>query len=136
MVCLFLSQVGFCYNSYQCDEAAKTTYGYGWLFKTVGVITQLNECALIGGLKIETGGYYQAKKPLIDSDVKNGGGENLDKLGKFMGCDDASLPDFSELVVSNKESIFGSGDYQPRTIMLNIYEKIDKDEKLKSACKR
>lgn len=138
IVCLFSAKVGYCYNKYQCNEITKTLYGYGWLYKTIGMITQLNECALMDGLKIETGGYYQAKKLLINSDVQKGGGSNLDKLGQFIGCDDSSLPDFAKSVVANKEFIFGKDfdEYQPRTVMLNIYEIIEKDYKLKAACKR
>lgn len=138
LLLLLFSHPSYPYNSHQCDEVADTLYGYKWFYKVFGMITQLNECALIDGIKIETGGYYQAKKAMIDSDVRrNVDGENLDKFGIFVGCEKSDLQAFSALVISNKDEIFGKDfEHQPRTVMLNLYKKLDSNEKLKVSCKR
>lgn len=131
-----VSIASFAYNHYKCKEVADTLYGYGWLYRVVGAITQTNECALVEGLKIETGEYYHAYQKEIDSDVAKGHGPSLDKFGKFIGCEDESLMKFAKTIVENQDFIFSRGENIPRKVMLNIYKKIDEDPKLRELCHR
>lgn len=120
----------------QCDEVMDTLYGYKWFYKVFGVITQLNDCALIDGLKIEMGSYFAAKRDEIASDIKQGGGEGLNKLGLYMGCNDENLSKFSKMVNANQNYILGDNfENQARTVMLRIRQKINEDDKLKDSCK-
>lgn len=132
---LLLPNSSMAFDREKC-EMVTDGYIFKWPYKILGFITQLNECALIDGFQIEIGAYYSDHVYGIQSDLSKGGGEEIDKLAKFVGCPPEYYPKFTEMVLTNKVDIFCNGDLLPRTVMLNLYKKVSEDDVLKNVCKR
>lgn len=132
---ILLSSCATSSTKHRCELQMESLYGYKYFYKAFGVITQLNDCAIVDGIAPEIGAYYGARRAGVVSNLDSNGGGSLDAMGRYMGCPKEQLPLFTKVVIEKRDLIFGKDlENSDRAVTLKMAEVVRADEALSQLC--
>ena len=103
---------------------------------TSGMTSGTSGCAKHTLVKNEraTEHFVEGNYNTLMVDMAKGEGESVIALGYVMGCDPASLEQFSSMTRTQYEQIFTSDEVAPQQVIQNVKTQLSRDPKLAVAC--